>query len=331
MKIIVTGATGFIGRNVAEYFHKIGYEVLGLGRNKKIGAELLRLGIRFVAVDIRDKNEVVKNFESADFIVHCAGKSADWGKFSEFYDVNVLGTQNIVSACIKYDIKRIIFISTPSVYYSGKDRFKVSEEESLPQKQFSYGRTKIIAENMLLNLTSAGFRTIVLRPRAVYGKYDNVILPRILKLSEKKRFPLINGGKAVVDITYIGNLITAIALCFSANENVWNNIFNICNGEPTTIKEWFSMVLSTYNRSFDPKTIPNSVAHIVASANEMIAQIPFCTNKPQMTRFSVGYMATSLTMSIEKARILLNYYPIVGNREGYEIIRQSSHCSAKGG
>lgn len=323
MKLILTGATGFIGRNLAEYFLSQGVSVLALGRSRSKGRELESLGIPFTRADIRDPDQVCRAMPGgADCLIHCAGKMADWGTYDEFHTANVTGTRNIISACRKRDISRIIFISTPSVYFSGKDRYDVRESAPLPPRQFHYGKTKLMAEKLLLDLAQDGFHTMIFRPRAVYGPHDGTIVPRILKLAEKKRFPLINNGRALVDITYIGNLIHAVEKALSAPDHAWNEVYNIANGDPVSIRDWFAMVLDIFNRPFRPRNVSEPVAGAIARLMEWTSGLPFGNKTPAMTRFSVGYMAKSLTMSIEKAGKQLNYEPVIGNRQGFEIYRK---------
>lgn len=322
MKLIITGATGFIGRNLAAYFSGQGADVLALGRSEQKGAALKALGLHFVRTDIRDPDQVSRAVRSGDCLIHCAGKTADWGTYDAFYNTNVIGTRNIIAACRTREIPRIIFVSTPSVYFSGRDRYDVPESAPLPSRQFYYGKTKLMAEQALLNLSGEGFQTLIFRPRAVYGPHDNTIVPRILMLSQKKRFPLINRGRAMVDITCVQNLIHAVEKGLSAPDHAWNEVYNISNGNPVSVRDWFSMVLSVFERPFHPKNIPGSLAGAIARLSEWKSMLPFGSKTPAMTRFSVGYMAKSLTMSIQKAGDNLDYTPVMGNRQGFEIYRE---------
>ncbi|OGR14835.1 MAG: hypothetical protein A2277_10135 [Desulfobacterales bacterium RIFOXYA12_FULL_46_15] len=318
MKIIITGATGFIGRNLAEDLYGNGIEIIATGRSPEIGNELKKEGIHFMEADIRNPSQVAAAFCPADAVIHCAGKTGDWGRFNDFFETNVTGTQNVILACKTHNIQNIIFISSPSVYFTGKDRFNILESDPVPEKQFAYGKTKLLAEATLLNLAHEGFKSIILRPRAVYGRYDNTIVPRILKMSEKKNFPLINNGKAMVDITYVGNLAAAVRNCLFAPEGAWNEVYNISNNDPISVREWFGLILKIFNRPFKPKNIPESVAKVIAGMMEMLSLLPFGNKTPSMTRFSVGYIARSMTMSIEKAALRLNYFPATGNYQGFE-------------
>ncbi len=320
MKVIITGATGFIGRNIAESMQEDGAEVTGLGRNVEIGKVLTEKGIEFLENDITDTERLIELFSNADYVVHSAGKSGDWGSYRDFYNNNVIGTRNIIEACKKHNIFRIVFISTPSVYYNGRDRLDILESDPLPKKMATnYAKTKFICENELFSsYHESGIKTIVLRPRAVYGAYDKTIIPRILKMAEKDQFPLIKGGKALTDITYINNLIEAVKLCLKANDDSWNEIYNISNGQSVTIFDWFSEMLQIFEKRFQPKTIPERAAKIIAGINELICTIPSVNTKPSMTRFSVGYMSKSMTMSIEKAKEKLGYSPVFSNSEGFQ-------------
>jgi nucleoside-diphosphate-sugar epimerase len=318
VKIIVTGATGCLGRNVAETFHGDGMEVVATGRSTTIGAELRNRGVDFRTADIRDPAQLDRVLSPADCLVHCAGRSGDWGTYRDFHETNVIGTRNVVDACRRHGLTKIIFVSTPSIYYTGKDRYDVSESDPLPDKQRThYARTKLIAESDLLQSPQSDYKAMVFRPRAVYGPHDRTFVPRILRLAKKKHLPLINDGRALTDITYVGNFVDAVKRSLEAPDRAWNQAYNLSNGEPITMREWFSQVLAIFGRPFRPKNVPEPVAKAIALSMELLGHLPFGPKKPAMTRFSVGYMARSMTMAIDKARENLGYIPRIGNREGF--------------
>ncbi len=319
MKVIITGATGFIGRNLAESLRTDGLDIRATGRSHEVGRALLDKGIDFYPADLLDVTKLTEAFTPADCVIHCAGKTADWGKGSEFYDVNVVGTRNVVRACEEHGIKKILLTSTPSLYFTGHDRFDISESEPLPAKPLThYARTKQVTEEELFALRRKGYQVIVFRPRAVYGPHDKTIVPRILRLSEKKRFPLIGGGQALTDITYVDNFVDLVRTSLTAPDDAWNRVYNVSNGEPIRIRDWFAAVLEIFDRPFRPKNIPVGAAKLVAGLMEAAGRLPLGPKKPSLTRFSVGYMAKSMTLSIDSARKYLNYSPAVGNQEGFE-------------
>ena len=318
MKIIVTGATGFIGRNLVEQLSADNVDVIGTGRSVNVGSLLSEQGFEFRPANLTTLSDVKAAFKGVECVIHCAAKSADWGSRLEFWESNVIGTRNVIEACKRHDIKKIIFVSTPSVYFSGKDRLNITEDEPLPPKQLThYGRTKAINEKELLGLSQLGFKVIIFRPRAVYGRYDNTIAPRVLKMAKKKQFPLINGGVALTDITYIDNFVDVVRKALFADDVAWNEVYNISNGEPIVMRNWFSGLLQALDIAFKPKDVPEKAATTVAAFMEIASLLPFGPTKPSLTRFSVGYMSKSMTMSIEKARLKLGYEPKVGNEQGF--------------
>ncbi len=320
MKLIITGATGFIGRHIADRLIEDGHEVIGIGRNPKIGSELEDKGVVFRTVDITSLEEMTNSISEADCMIHCAAKIGGWGKYGDFYNANVLGTSNVIHACRKYGINKIITVSSPSIYYTGKDRINVNENDPVPNKLANhYSTTKLMADRELLKFEREGFKTIILRPRAVHGPFDRTIIPHILSLSERKNMPLINGGNALSDVTYIDNLVDAVVLSMHANDKCWNEIYNISNGDPIKIKDWFAQVLKAFKRPYEPKVVPLFLANVMATLYAVRGSIPVFGKEPPMTHFSVGYLAHTLTMSIQKAKDALGYYPKVTNQQGFEM------------
>ncbi len=318
MKVIITGATGFIGRNLAASLREDGLQVIATGRSLEVGNALREKDIDFKPADMLDSGRLTELLSPADCLIHCAGRSGDWGSYEEFHQANVIGTRNVIKACIHHGIEKFIFISSPSIYFNGEDRLDIKEEDPLPASPANhYARTKLLAEGELSAIRQKRCQVIILRPRAVYGPHDTTFLPRILRLSENRTFPLINNGQALVDITYIDNFMDAIRNCLNAQDSSWNETYNISNGSPITIKEWFAQMLDILDRPFKPKNVPLPLAGAVAGVMELICSLPFGPTQPSMTRFSVGYMAKSMTLSIAKARLRLGYTPRFDNRESF--------------
>ena len=107
-------------------------------------------------------------------------------------------------------------------------------------------------------------------------------------------------------------------MSLTAPDDVWNEVYNISNGDPISVKEWFFQVLTIFNRPFNPRNVPEPVIKIIAGVNEFVSYLPLIKKEPSMTRFSVGYMAKSMTMAIDKAKQKLNYSPRISNQQGFE-------------
>jgi nucleoside-diphosphate-sugar epimerase len=257
--------------------------------------------------------------DGADCVVHCAAKSGAWGEYRTYQAANVEGTRNLLDACREHRVGRIVFLSTPSVYDTGRDRLEITEEEPLPDRQLSwYSRTKLTAEQEMLASAGADHRVIVLRPRAVYGPHDSIIVPTVLRLAQQGKLPLINGGDALIDVTAVDNLVDAIRLSLEAPDPAWNRVYNITNGEPITMREWFALILETLNRPYQTKVIREPLALAAATVMELLARLSMTGREPRLTRFKVRYLARSMTLCIDSAKTRLGYHPQIGNRQGME-------------
>jgi len=319
VRVVITGATGFIGRNVAQRFFDDGLDVMATGRSELVGDQLREAGIRFLPADIEDRRMLDAVLAGADCVVHCAAKSGAWGEYRDYLSANVEGTRNLIDACREHRVGRIVFISTPSVYDTGRDRLDIREDDPLPDRQLScYARTKLIAEQELLASAGADHRIIVLRPRAVYGPHDSIIIPTALRLAAKGKVPLINGGNALIDVTAVDNLVDAIRASLDAPDHAWNRVYNITNGESIKMREWFSLILESLNRPYQTKAVPERLALAAATVMELLARWSMTGNEPRLTRFKVRYLARSMTLSIGAARDRLGYVPRVDNRGGIE-------------
>src|SRR5665213_1182761 len=122
MKVLVTGATGFLGKKVALQLVAEGCDVTGLGRNRELGKLLETAGIKFFQADISESKLLQKAFEGQNSIIHCAALSSPWGKYKDFFQVNVTGTANVIEASKKAGVRRLVHVSTPSLYVDHSSR-----------------------------------------------------------------------------------------------------------------------------------------------------------------------------------------------------------------
>lgn len=310
MKAIITGATGGLGRNLLEFLVLQNWEVIAFGRDEKIGKSL---GVEFYAFDLSDFEQTKKYFQKADVVFHCAALSSPWGKYEEFYKANILATKNVLKAMELFDIKKIVHVSTPSIYFDFQDQFNI-KEEFIPTKFVNnYAKTKYEAEQLVLN--SSVFSAII-RPRAIFGEYDNVLVPRLEKVALKGFLPLIKNKKTIVDVTYVGNVVNALYLA-SIKDIPSKSIFNITNDEPMDIKEVFSLVMETVKIKTKFKYISYFVLFSIATILEIISKLGF-TKEPILTKYGVGVISKSQTLDISKAKEILGYKPIYTIKEGLQ-------------
>lgn len=321
MKILVTGATGFLGGRLARVLREERHEVTGMGRNEPAGRRLEQDGVRFVSAELGDAEAVRRVFDSAEFdvAVHCGAYSASWGRDADFRAANVEGTANVAEACLRSGVPRLVHVSTPSVYFGAGSRIGVREHDPLPRKQASaYARTKLLAEQEVRRAAERGLGTIVLRPRALYGPGDQTILPRLIEANDKTGVPLIAGGDALIDLTYVDDAVHALKLAATAPPSALGGTYNISGGAPIRFAEAAELLFAKLGRPLRTKRLPYAVAYAAAAAMEWTARLRPSGGEPMLTRALVGMLGSSQTLDIDEARRTLGYEPSVGVEEGLD-------------
>jgi len=322
MRVLITGATGFLGGWTAKLLAKRGYSIIAAGRNLKKVRELAEGGCEFLALDLLDREAVLRKVQRdrIDAVVHCAAAVSPYGTLEYFLANNVIATKNIVDACTLNGIKGFVNISTPSVYFDYQHRTNIRESDPLPKRPASlYAATKLQAEEYALGAVNRGLRIVTLRPRGIFGPGDDVFLGSILRRVKHDRAPLINDGHSLIDLTYVENCVDAIALALNNTEKLCGEVFNITNGEPNRVKDicqWFYQAMGWNIRFYN---IPYPLAYAQATVTEFVFKNLLKGKNPPITKYAVGLASKSQTLNIDKATELLGYGPKITLRDGLRI------------
>ncbi|WCF10892.1 NAD(P)-dependent oxidoreductase [Paenibacillus thiaminolyticus] len=318
MKALVTGATGFLGMCLARRLQQIGWDVTAVGRDQERGALLTSSGIRFLPLDLVDKDAVLRAGEEQQAVFHCAGLSTVWGRYADFYAGNVTATEHLLEAARRHGAQRFIFVSTPSVYFDYTDRFDVGEDSELPPRFVNdYARTKYMAEERVREAMNGGLSAIILRPRALFGPGDRALFPRLMRANRERGIPLIDGGRALLDLTYVDNVAEALVCCARAQESACGQVYNISNGEPIRFVDAVNRLFAEMGETPRYRRVPYRTAFGVAAGMEAMYRLFKLNGEPPLTRYSVGVVSRSQTLDIRKARQQLGYEPQVSLQEGF--------------
>jgi nucleoside-diphosphate-sugar epimerase len=317
MKALVTGATGFLGGALTRRVKSMNWDVTALGRNAKKLDELESLDIKSEAIDLKDKTGLINACKDQEIVFHCAAFPSPWGNYEKFYQANVIGTRNVVQACMENKVKRLVYVSTPSIYFDYKSRMNVKESDPLPEPVSNYAATKLLAEEEIDRAFANGLATITIRPRALFGPGDTVIFPRLIPRLKSGRLPILGDGKNVVDLTYIENVVDALLLCARSPEDTLGKKYNISNGEPVKIWKLIERICDELHFPHPKRTISQQTANNVAGVLESVySLIPFHP-EPPLTRISVSMLANNTTLDISAAKSELGYGPRVSVDEGF--------------
>ncbi|CAI6082755.1 NAD-dependent epimerase/dehydratase family protein [Cohnella sp. JJ-181] len=320
-RALVTGATGSLGRAAALRLAGSGWEVTGVGRNAEAGRRLEADGIAFRRIDIgREPEEIAEACADQDYVIHCAALSSPWGRYRDFEAANVAGTAHVAAGCLRHGVRRLVHVSTPSVYFDYADRLLISETAALPRRPVNaYAATKLIAERIVQEASARGLDAVILRPRAIFGPEDGSLFPRLMRVNELRGIPLIGGGQALLDLTYADNVVDALVAACLAPAEASGRIFNISNGEPAKLIDLLRRLFGLLEQPLRTRTVPLRAALAAGAWMESAYRIaPFLGAEPPFTRYTVGLLAYSQTLDISAARRTLGYEPRVGVDEGLQ-------------
>lgn len=326
--VLVTGGTGFLGSHLCHQLHKQGYHVLSLSR--RLNPDLEETGVKQIQMDLTapttQLDEVLKD---VDAIFHTAGKVGVWGKWEEFYQANVIGTQNLVQAAKKAGTRYFIYTSSPSVVFDNEDIHGGGEELPYAQNSKSlYARSKIPAEKFVLSSNDENFKVLALRPHLIFGTGDQNLIPRVVEMSKKGRLRIIGDGENKVDVIHIDNAVHAHILAYKALKEKTSEVeaqaFFIAQDGPVKLWEFINKILGRYQQPRLQKHIPYFLAYGLASFIEAFYRLFRITDKePPTTRFVVMQLAKSHYFSHAKAYEKLGYRPIIQTDEAIQTLGSS--------
>jgi nucleoside-diphosphate-sugar epimerase len=319
MKVIVTGATGSIGSSIVDRLVKNGHEVIGLGQNTGKIERLRADGFDIRKCSLNDKQLMEESFFNADCIVHSAAFAAPFGFAKKFFQTNTEGTRTIMEIAQKLGIKRVIFISSSSIFEKANPND--NHGDSLPQIQPShpYSLSKYYAEKVLNDFPSGMW--IGLRPRAVFGKNDTTVLPRINKLINSKRYLVIGNGKTLVDVTCMNNFLDAVECALNAEDNATGRVYNISNGKPLETGYMMSKIAHKRYPDCKAKHLPYTPIKVLSYFINMLGYLSFGSYQPSLTPYSVNQLTKRMVMDISGAKKYLGWIPKQSFEEGLEEIR----------
>jgi predicted dehydrogenase/nucleoside-diphosphate-sugar epimerase len=241
-RVLVTGATGFIGSRVAEILHlRDGWDVRALVHNPGNASRLARLPVEMVQGDLKSPEEARRLVEGCDAVVHCAIGTA-WGQRREIFSVTVDGTRHLAEAALHAGVRRLVHLSTMSVYGDDSQLTGLLDEATPvhPVKGSDYGESKAAAERMIQQTVQKGLSAAILRPARVYGPFSRIFIMRPLEALAKGGFRWLGNPDVPCDMVFVDNLVEVICRCLDAPAAaVRGEVFNVGDGQQTTWREFY--------------------------------------------------------------------------------------------
>lgn len=320
MRCLVTGATGLLGSHIVEKLRAAGHDVRAVVRPGSDTSWLVTQNVELCRGDVTDAESVRRAARGVDCVFHAAARVGDWGPWSEFVDITINGTRNVIDAVDAERVPRYIHVSSISVY-GHVDGAGLVLDETAPlgvnlHRWSYYSRAKVAAEELVWEAHRAGrVRATSIRPSWLYGPRDRATLPRLAHNIRLGRAKLIGTGDNRLNVVYAGNVAEAAILAAEKDVAV-GEAYNCSNDGVLTQRQYFNRVAEALGASPVTKTVSYAVAKKAAFLMELFGHMVGMKKPPMVTRYSVWLIGRHSFFETKKARVQLGWKPTVTYEQG---------------
>lgn len=318
MVALVTGGGGFLGGAIVRQLLARGDRVRSVSRGRYPALEAL--GVEQVQGDLADAGVAARAVAGGDVVFHVAARAGVAGRYADYHRANVVATQNLIDACRAAGVGRLVYTSSPSVVFDGRDLEGANESLPYPPRyKAAYPQTKAEAERRVLAANGEALATVALRPHLIWGPGDNHLVPRILARGRAGKLRQIGRGDTRIDSVYIDNAAEAHLLAADRlvpGSPVAGKVYFISNGEPLPTWELVNRILAAGGVAPVTRRVPAGAAYAAGWLLEAVYALLWPGAEPPMTRFVARELATSHWFDLTAARRDLGYQPRVSIDEG---------------
>lgn len=318
-RVLVTGASGMLGRAVAARLVADGHDVRTLQRSASQVD-----GAHDVAGSVTDPDVVRTALRDREAVVHLAAKVTIVGPYEQFEAVNVGGTRLLLDAARSAGVGRFVHVSTPSVAHHGRSLAGAGAGPADPEHaRGSYARTKATAELLALAAHDpAGLHVIVVRPHVVWGPGDTQLVGRIVDRARSGRLPVLGDGAALIDTTYVDNAVDALVAALHADAAVYGEPYVVTNGEPRPVVELLAGICAASGVPVPHRHVPAALARGAGALLDAAWRTLPLAGEPPLTRFVAEQLSTAHWFDQRRTREALGWTPRIRLDDGLARLAQ---------
>lgn len=315
MKAFVTGGSGFVGRNLIRHLVARGDEVRALVRSPGSARVVGGLGAAPAMGDLDDVAAMQRGMMGCDTVFHAAAEVSEWAPREQFHRVNVAGTANALAAARAAGVKAFVHVGTEAALCNGAPLVDVDETRPLPDDPLPrYPQTKNEAERLVHAANAPEFRTVVVRPRFIWGNDDTSVLALLAGAVQAGRFRWIDGGHYPTSTAHVDNVCEGLLL--AAEKGRGGEAYFVTDGAPVELREFVTRLLATRGVVPPGKSVPHGVALLFAGVIEWLWDTLGLRSPPPAQRVAVRLFGEPVTVSDAKARRELGYRGSVSRDTG---------------
>jgi nucleoside-diphosphate-sugar epimerase len=326
MKALVTGGTGFLGRHLVQRLLREGEEVWVLARTHQPVTHLQSLGAHIVEGDVRRWSSLRQAARGKDVVFHCAGKVEPTGRWIDFLEVNVLGTERVIQAAIEQGVRRIVHASSVGIYGPRPEGTVISEDEGYdptPSARGFYTRSKIEADQMALWYAAERSAPVtVIRPGTIYGPGGKGGLVRAgVRLG---RLHIIFGaGHNLLPLAYVENVVDALVRA-ARSEAVDGRAYNIVDDDEVSQRMFVERMGQALGIQQSSLYLPLPVVRALATGADLARAALRGRRSPQGLFHRISRSLQSVRYDTSRAKEELAWHPGASFEEALKRMRDAN-------
>jgi len=316
MRCLVTGGSGLLGRTTIAALAARGHEVVALQRTWSP-----ELACEQVLADVRDPGAVAAGAAGCDAVIHGAAHVGVVGSREEFRRVNVGGTESVVAACRESGVSRLVVVSSPSVGYESMPAVGAGAGAPITVRgdRSWYSESKAEAELVALAANDGLLAVTAIRPHVIWGPGDTQLIGRIVERARSGRLFVVNGGRTLIDTTYVDNAADALVAAaeqLAPGGALAGRAFVVSNGEPLPVRVLLELICAAAGVPPPARDIPLWLARRMAGSVERVWSRARPDAEPPATRFLVDQLALAHWFDPRPFREATGWRPAVSVAEG---------------
>jgi nucleoside-diphosphate-sugar epimerase len=312
MKVLVTGAAGFVGGHLVDLLVERGDEVRAMARQIDDICYLQTLpGVEIIHGDLTDIASLRRAVRGVQRVYHVAAKTGPWGPEAVYQATNVQGVLDLIHVAMNAGVQRIVHTSSITVYGHYPHGI-LTEDYPYHAENNPYSRSKIISEKLIFKLVKAyGAPVVIVRPGWVYGPRDTASFSRFVKLIESGKGIMIGNGNNIVPLVYVRDVAQGLIKAGDAGDEVIGRAYNIVDDRRVTQAQYLNTIADALQVAHVSRTLPFSAAYCAGWSAELLWRVLGRRRKapPPLMTYGVTLLGRDQQFSIERAHRELGYAP----------------------
>lgn len=317
-QVFVTGGSGFVGQNLIPMLVEQGYQVKALARSAQAIQKVETLGATAVKGDLDDVQALTVGVKDCSTVFHLAASVDFFASEKELKKLHIEATELLLSVAKNAKVQKFVYLSAASVIMNGKPIVNADETFVSDNIVDGYSRTKLQAENLVLQANTKTFQTIAVRPPMIWGKGDPTTLVGVIDAVKKGRMQFIDGGKHRLVTCHVLNVCHALRLADTAEQS--GKAYFITDGETPVFKDFIKKYVGTQGITVPDKAVSLAMAKRVASVMEFVWRTFRLKGHPPLYKGFVNILGLEFITSDKKARTELGYKTFVTIEQGLNLM-----------